>query len=619
MTRTNRRSREAGQSAAATADGGRASGAHDSPVTAGGRASIVEALRHSERRYRSLFDNLLNGYAHCRMILDEQGRPVDFVYQDVNAAFERLTGLKDVVGKPVSETIPGLREASPQLFASYARVAASGEPETFEVEIESLGMWLFISAYGTEPGYFDAVFENITERKRAEKELRESQGQLREAHRLAHIGVWNWTAATDTVIWTDELYRIAGLDPTLPAPTYAQHPNVYAPESWGRLKTAVERALETGEPYQLELELVRPDDTTRWVHAFGGAAYEDHGLIEGLYGTVQDITERKLAEERLAAVAGQWRQTFDAMRDSVAVFDRDARLLSCNAATTTLTGRGFDDIVGRPCYEVFHGMDAYHSDCPQRRALESGQVETSFMEQDGRWLRVTFAPEVDAAGQVVGGVHVVTDVSELKHSELQLLESVTRQQSITEGVIAALARTVDERDPYTAGHQRRVSELAAAIARHMGLDEEKVRGVQIAGMLHDVGKITIPAEILSKPGRLSAIELELVKSHPQAAHDILESIEFDLPIADVAMQHHERLDGSGYPSGLMGEAILPEARILAVADVVEAMISHRPYRAALPLEAAMEEIEDGAGSRYDAAACDAATRLFREQGFAFAE
>ncbi len=139
--------------------------------------------------------------------------------------------------------------------------------------------------------------KDITERKQAEEKLGKSQEQLRDAHRLAHIGIWNWIADTDTVTWTEELYRIAGLDPMIPAPTYAEHSNIYAPESWDRLKVAVEKALETGAHYQLELELIRPDGTTRWVNAFGGATYDNHGRVTGLHGTVQDITERKKAEE----------------------------------------------------------------------------------------------------------------------------------------------------------------------------------------------------------------------------------------------------------------------------------------------------------------------------------
>ena len=141
---------------------------------------------------------------------------------------------------------------------------------------------------------------DISARKQAEEALRQSQEQLREAHRLAHMGVWSWTVDSDTVTWTDELYRIAGLDPNLPAPSYAEHPNIYAPESWGRLRTAVEEAMETGEPYQLELELIRPDGVIRWVNAVGGATHDDHGRVEGLYGTVHDITERKRAEDAVA-------------------------------------------------------------------------------------------------------------------------------------------------------------------------------------------------------------------------------------------------------------------------------------------------------------------------------
>ena len=219
------------------------------------------------------------------------------------------------------------------------------------------------------------------------------------------------------------------------------------------------------------------------------------------------------------------------------------------------------------------------------------------------WLRVTFEPQIDDAGVVCGGVHVVTDVTDLKLGERQLQESIAKQERITQGVISALAQSVEVRDPYTAGHQRRVGELAAAIARELSLGAETISRLEIAGMLHDVGKTVVPAELLAKPGRLSATEFELIKGHAQAAYDILESIEFDFPVADIIVQHHERLDGSGYPSGLSGQQILPEARILAVADVVEAMISHRPYRAALPLDAAVAELEAGAGSRYDAAAC----------------
>ena len=338
----------------------------------------------------------------------------------------------------------------------------------------------------------------------------------------------------------------------------------------------------------------------------------------GVGGYVRDVTERKQAEERLAVAARQWRQTFDAMSDSVSLFDEEGTVLRCNAATTALTGRGFDDIVGRRCFEVFHSTTAFHPLCPRQRALVSGQTETSILEQDGHWLRATFQPLTDEEGRVSGGVHVITDVSELKHAEQGLLESLTTQQAITDGVIAALARTIEVRDPYTAGHQRRVSELGAAMALDMSFSEERAEGVRVAGMLHDVGKINVPAEILSKPGRLTEMEFMLIKGHSQAGFEILQTIHFPWLVAEMTLQHHERQDGSGYPAGLKGDEILPEARILAVADVVEAMASHRPYRPALGVAAALEEVRSGAGTRYDADAVAACERVF-QRGFAFTE
>jgi len=172
------------------------------------------------------------------------------------------------------------------------------------------------------------------------------------------------------------------------------------------------------------------------------------------------------------------------------------------------------------------------------------------------------------------------------------------------------------RDPYTAGHERRVAEIAVAVGAELGFDARRQEGLRVAGYLHDIGKITIPSEILSKPGKLSPIEYQLIQGHPQASYDVLKAVEFPWPVAEIALQHHERMDRSGYPQGLKGEAILLEARILAVADVVEAMSSHRPYRPGLGIDKALAEIERGRGSAYDPKVADACLGLFRKKSYA---
>ena len=201
-----------------------------------------------------------------------------------------------------------------------------------------------------------------------------------------------------------------------------------------------------------------------------------------------------------------------------------------------------------------------------------------------------------------------------EHSASEALEE--RWRVSLESTVGAIASTVEMRDPYTAGHQRRVATLAVAIARRMSMSDHDVHGIYLAGIIHDVGKINVPAEILSKPGKLSAIEFQLIQTHSQAGYDIVKGVDFPWPIAQMVLQHHERLDGSGYPQGLKGDAMLGGAKILAVADVVEAMMSHRPYRPALGIALALAEIEKGKGSLFDPAVVDACIELFRRTPFA---
>ncbi len=208
-------------------------------------------------------------------------------------------------------------------------------------------------------------------------------------------------------------------------------------------------------------------------------------------------------------------------------------------------------------------------------------------------------------------------VIETRRAEDQLQNTLERLEKALEGTVRAMSLTIEMRDLYTAGHQRRVSSLAVAIAEEMHMSWDKIEGIRLAGVIHDIGKIAMPAEILTKPTQLTKTEFQLIKDHPRIGFDILKSIEFPWPVAHIILQHHERMDGSGYPDGLMGDAILVEARILAVADVVEALSSHRPYRPALGLEKALEEIRRGRGIRYDMRVVDACLKLFKEGRYTF--
>ena len=199
----------------------------------------------------------------------------------------------------------------------------------------------------------------------------------------------------------------------------------------------------------------------------------------------------------------------------------------------------------------------------------------------------------------------------------ELQQSYQKLQKTMESTINTIAKIVETRDPYTAGHQVKVSKLATAIAQEMKLSQDKIEGLRIASLIHDAGKISLPAEILSKPSKLNKIEYSLIKDHSQIGYDILKSIEFPWPLAMVVLQHHERMDGSGYPQGLKDNEILIESKIIAVADVVEAMSSHRPYRPALGIDAALEEIIQNRGTLYDPEVVDACLRLFKKKGFRF--
>ena len=355
---------------------------------------------------------------------------------------------------------------------------------------------------------------------------------------------------------------------------------------------------------------------------------EDKSLLTAVGQQIAVAVANAQLYEETQQSEEKYRSLVNTTNDLVFTVDAEGKILFANPAAKAFTGYEPEETIGHHFSEYVHPDDvpillASIQQVLSGEPLESirgiGQaVEYHMTKRDGQivWIQTRAWPLRDAQGKIVGFSGIAHDITERKRAEEALRQSYTQLQRTLEGTVNVLVSAIELRDPYTAGHQRRVTQLACAIAKEMGLPEEQIEGLRMAGLIHDLGKITIPAEILSKPGQLSELEWGMIKAHSQIGYDILKNTEFPWPVARIVLQHHERVDGSGYPQGLPGEEIMLEARILAVADVVEAMASHRPYRPPRGLDKALEEISQHRGILYDPEVVDACLKLFTEKRFA---
>ncbi len=332
--------------------------------------------------------------------------------------------------------------------------------------------------------------------------------------------------------------------------------------------------------------------------------------------------ELRQAQENVAEARDRYADLYDFAPVGYFSLDRKGTIREVNLTGAGLLGLERSRLVNQPfCRWV---APEFQEACRAHflKVYETGvnqTCEVKIRSQDGQSFFVSL--ESRAAPGERGPERscrtTMSDITDRKIAEAGVKRGVERLHQALQGTVAALADIVETKDPYTAGHHRRVAQLAGAMARELGWPPDKVKGMEMLSCLHDLGKIAVPTEILSRPGMISPAEFDLIKIHPQVGYDILKDIDFLWPVAQGVLQHHERLDGTGYPGGLKGEEILPEARILAVADVVEAMASHRPYRAALGIEMALQEINDHKGSLYDPEIVGTCVKLFAEEGFAF--
>lgn len=312
-------------------------------------------------------------------------------------------------------------------------------------------------------------------------------------------------------------------------------------------------------------------------------------------------------------------ELLDIVTDSIFVHDLNGSCIYGNELAEKFRGHAKDSPVGS-CADAQKASEFAALIEPRLKELmEAGEItlESVYAREGQTTVPVEIHSRLFTLGSRKLVLSAVRDITDRKKTEEELRQSSEKIRKAMEGTIQSMSSTTEVRDPYTAGHQLRVAKLAVALATEMGLPEQQVEGMRVAGTLHDIGKIYVPAEILSKPGRLRKNEFNLIKDHSEVGYDLLKDIEFPWPVAQIVLQHHERLDGSGYPQGFSGDAIMIEARIMAVADVVESMSSHRPYRPAFSIEKALLEIIQKKGVLYDPNVVDACIRLFNEKGFTF--
>jgi PAS domain S-box-containing protein/putative nucleotidyltransferase with HDIG domain len=349
----------------------------------------------------------------------------------------------------------------------------------------------------------------------------------------------------------------------------------------------------------------------------------DMSLLMGIAPQIGVSINNAVAYQKIKESEVRFRSLSENAPDIIYTLGIKGEFTYINPAIETILGYKSEEILGKYFGDIAKKEDALRYDKAFQEVRNGKQTIKEdiviLIHKDGseRYFSISGAPSFDSKNNFIGLVGILKDLTDIRKSEMELKRSFEKLESVMSSTIDAISIIVESRDPYTAGHQRRVTQLATAIAGDMGLSDEKIDLIRMGSLIHDIGKIYIPAEILTKPTRLNDIELSLIKSHPLVGYNILKQVDFIPAIVDMVYQHHEKIDGSGYPLGISGDEILLESRIITVADMVEAMASHRPYRAAMGTKAALEKIKQQRAITLDASAVDTCLKLFEEKGFKF--
>jgi PAS domain S-box-containing protein len=550
--------------------------------------------------------------------------PDTIACQDVSLRYTWMSdpsarlGSGEVVGKTDDDLLPA-GEAR-YLTAIKRQVLATGTTYHEVIPSHLMGevRWYdtFIEPMRDDGGGIVGVgyyARDITKRRQAEEALRDSEERYRTIFQNAPLGIFRSTPEGRFLEVNPALAKLLGYDSpeAVIREIYDIGKQIYMqPEDRERVHAM---HTSTTEFLAHEDRFWRKDGTQFIANLYLKKVPDAQGNPIYFEGIVEDITDRKHAEEQLIAAAQYTRSLIDASPDHFATVAIDGSITDVNSVVEKATGVPRDQLIGTHFATYF--TDPERAKAGLERVLHEGSVrdfDLTMQAVDGRTTNMRFnaTRHTDSVGNVLGILAVAHDLTPIE-------EAASETRKALREMVEAIALTIETRDPSTAGHQRRVSELAAAIAEQMGLDDSQVEGVRFGAAIHDIGKLHIPAEVLAKPEPLSEEDWRLIREHPSIGGRIVHGIAAPWPMEHMLRQHHERLDGSGYPEGLKGEDILLESRILAVADVVEAMTSPRPDRPAPGIEMALAEIEKGCGVLFDERAVAACLALFRTHNFEF--
>lgn len=581
------------------------------------------ATKQSEERFQLLFDKAPMGY---------QSLDIEGCFIEVNQQWLDTLGYRkeEVIGKWFGdflcpEYVEGFRKRFP-IFKSQGYIHSEFDMLTKDGKRITMSFEGKIG-YDSEGEFKQThcILQNITDQRKAEKALMESEERYKCLFEFSGVGIGYYTTDGIVISYNQKaLDNIGGKSEDYVGQSVK---NLFPEKEAEKYFKRIEETILSDQPMEYE-DFIIFNSTPKWFASTFSKVMNSQGEVIGVQIASLDITKRKKAEVELSTVLAQNQRILDNLQDSYFQVDLESNLTVINPQAVNMFGfSSADELIGKPVLMLYADPE------DRKRAIAALKKEGVLVDMVIKGLRKdksTFWVSMnvqfirDENGNILGTEGLVRDITEridmLKEIELQrdnLIESNTKLNHMLNQTVETIAKIGELRDAYTAGHQKRVQHLACAIAKELGLSEDTMKNMLYASLVHDIGKMYVPSDILNKPGKLTDLEFQIIQTHVEHGYNIIKEIDLPDVISTMVHQHHERLDGSGYPQGLSGDQIILESRILAVADVVEAMTSHRPYRPMLGIDVALEEIITFKGQKYDSNVVEACVKLFREQNFNF--